>query len=167
MEVHFKIPESLRKRVSLNMKGTVDIMGHNKQHLECKISFLGTAASEGNAFPAKALILNTPKSVKPGMTANVSLALPVEKSKQGFLLPPSAVLMSKKKQVGYVFIYDPKTSTVHKREVYFAGAQGNLGVISKGLKEGDIVATAGISFLLDGMKVKLLKENGVSNGAEE
>ena len=167
MEVHFKIPESLRKRVTLNMNGSVDVMGHNKQHLSCKVSFLGTAASEGNAFPAKALIIDTPKSVKPGMTANVSLALPIEKEKQGFLLPPSAILMSKKKQTGYVFVFDPKTSTVHKQKVHFSGAQGNLGVISEGLKEGDIVATAGVSFLLDGMKVKLLNTNGVSNGAEE
>jgi RND family efflux transporter MFP subunit len=167
MEVHFKIPESIRKRVTLKMKGSVDIMGHNKQHLDCEISFLGTAASEGNAFPAKALIIDTPKSVKPGMTANISLPLPIEKSKQGFLLPPGAILMSMKKQTGYVYIYNPETSRVHKREVHFAGAQGNLGVISEGLNEGDIVATAGISFLLDGMKVKLLNTNGVSNGAEE
>ena len=167
LEVQFKVPESVIKRVKLGMQGTVTLAGQNATQLPAKISFLGTAATEGNAFPAKALIINAPKFVKPGMTAQISLPLPVKGKADGFLIPPTAVLLAKKRQMGYVFIYDPKTSTVRKQEVHFSGAQGNLGIINKGLKEGDIVAAAGVAFLLDGMKVKLFKQSNVTNGASQ
>ena len=95
--------------------------------------------------------------VKPGMTAEVSFSLPIEGDVAGFLIPPAAVLMGEEKKTGCVFVYDPATSTVKKTTVHFKGSQGNLGIVADGLKEGDIIAVAGVSFLLDGMKVHLYK----------
>jgi RND family efflux transporter MFP subunit len=159
MEVQFTIPEGIRKRVKLNSEGTVKLSGHSGAgDIKSKISFLGTAASKGNAFPAKALLENPPATVKPGMTAEISLSLPIEQGASGFLIPPKAVLMGKDKKTGFVFIYNPATSTVKKTEVHFKGSQANLGIVSDGLKEGDIIAVAGVSFLLDKMKVNLYKE---------
>ena len=157
LEVQFDVPESLRKRVKLNSEGVVRLPGQPGKDIKCKISFLGTAASKGNAFPAKALLIKPSVSVKPGMTAEVSFSLPVVGALSGFLIPPSAILMGKEKRTGFVFIYDPATSTVKKTKVRFSGAQGNLGIVSDGIKGGDIIAVAGVSFLLDGMKVQLYK----------
>jgi RND family efflux transporter MFP subunit len=158
LEVQFDVPENIRKRVKLNSEGTVRLAGHSEsEDIKSKISFLGTAASKGNAFPAKARLENPPASVKPGMTAEISLLLPIKGGTAGFLIPPKAILMKEDKKTGYVFIYNPKTAKVKKTELKFKGSQGNLGIVADGLKDGDIIAVAGVAFLLDGMKVNLFK----------
>jgi len=46
---------------------------------------------------------------------------------------------------------------VRKKEVSLNGAQGNEAIVTSGLTEGEIIATAGLPFLLDGMKVNIFK----------
>jgi len=164
MEVDFSIPETLRGKFKLKEEGVVKFPGQLGGEVKCKISFLGTAANRGNAFPAKAQLINPPETIKPGMTAEVLFSLAVETKGAGFLIPPEAVLMGKEKRTGFVFVYNPATSTVKRIKVHFEGSQANSGIVSDGIKEGDVIAVAGISFLMDGMKVKLYKPT--SKGGE-
>ena len=158
IEIRFDIPESLMKRVSLGDEGVVTFPGQPNLQARSKITFLGSAATKGNAFPVKAQLLEIPPEIKPGMTAEISMTLKVKETDSGFLIPPSAILYSNKKKTGFVFLYDPATSTIKKTEVHFKGAQGDLGIVTGGnLKTGDIIAVAGVSFLFDGMKVNLMK----------
>ena len=157
LEMQFDVPENLRKRVNLDTEGVVKVLGNSNVEVKCKISYLGTAARAGNAFPAKAILIGPPPNIKPGMTAEVSLSLPIEDSAAGFIIPINAILMGEEPKTGFVFIYKPATSTVKKTKVHFGGSQGNFGIVIDGIKEGDIIATAGVPFLLDGMKVKLFK----------
>jgi multidrug efflux pump subunit AcrA (membrane-fusion protein) len=55
-----------------------------------------------------------------------------------------------------VFVYDQATSTVRRRKVEIGGVRDNLLVVTDGLSAGDLVASAGVSYLADGQKVKLL-----------
>ena len=57
---------------------------------------------------------------------------------------------------GTVYVYDPETSTVQQRQITSAGIRENMIIVSEGLEEGDLVAAAGVSFLREGQKVKLL-----------
>ena len=58
---------------------------------------------------------------------------------------------------GYVFRFDPETGTVSKIGVQTEGViSGNLVGITHGVSAGDIVAAAGVSFLRDGQRVKLI-----------
>jgi len=156
LEVHFDIPENLHKRVSVGMTGSVSFPGIKSSDAQCEISYLGTAAGNANSFPVKALLPNPPAGIKPGMTAEVSLHLPIENRQiPGLVIPLKALLPGKNVKSGYVFVYNPQTSTVKKVEVSGAGSQGNFGVVNGAIQPGDIIATAGVSFLTDGMKVKL------------
>ena len=157
MEVQFDIPEGIRKRVKLDSEGDVRLSGHPDVVIKSNISYISNAATKGNAFAAKSLLKDVPKYVKPGMTAEISLLLPIKEKTSGFLIPPNAVLMGEDKKTGYLFVYNPKTSTVTKTKVHFKGSQGNFGIVSDGVKDGDIIAVAGVAFLLDGMKVNLYK----------
>jgi hypothetical protein len=56
-----------------------------------------------------------------------------------------------------VFVYDSGSSTVKKTAVQGTSVRQNDVVISGGIKSGDIVAVAGVSFLEDGQKVKLME----------
>ena len=92
------------------------------------------------------------------MTAEVSLAMKEDKQTAGYLVPIQAILPAKEAGQGYAFVYDPQTTTVRKTPIKTLAAQNNLMIVSEGLSAGDIIAVAGVSFLADGMKVKLLEK---------
>jgi hypothetical protein len=49
---------------------------------------------------------------------------------------------------------------VKKTPVRSHGMAHSKVIVDEGLAAGDIIAVAGVSFLADGMKVKLMKGNG-------
>jgi multidrug efflux pump subunit AcrA (membrane-fusion protein) len=56
-----------------------------------------------------------------------------------------------------VYVYDAASQSVVARPVTVSEVRGNEVIVSKGLSAGDRVAAAGVSYLRDGMKVKLLE----------
>jgi multidrug efflux pump subunit AcrA (membrane-fusion protein) len=99
------------------------------------------------------------KKVKPGMTAEASLTIKDENREAGYVVPIQALLPSPEPNRGYAFVYDPETSTVKKTPVHSRGTADKNVIVGEGLKAGDIIAVAGVSFLADGMEVKLLEGN--------
>ena len=83
-------------------------------------------------------------------------------SAPGFLIPVAAALAEADNSFS-AFVFDPETSTVHKKSIRLGGVVYNDIVVLEGLAEGDIVATAGVSFLSDGQQVTLLDEQLVRN----
>jgi RND family efflux transporter MFP subunit len=166
LEVHFDIPENLRKRVSVGMTGPVMFPGMTSPVARYRISYFGTAAGTANSFPAKAILIDPSAEVKPGMTAEVLLTLPIEQSASaGLLVPIKAVLPGKERGAGYVFVYDPGTSTLRKTQVEGFGMQDNFGIVKGDIKPGDIIATAGVGLLVDGQKVKLYEPDREEAGS--
>ena len=58
-----------------------------------------------------------------------------------------------------VFVVDPETKTVRRRQVVVAAAAGEGVRVAAGLNAGDLVVTAGVQFLRDGMRVRLPGEH--------
>ena len=73
-------------------------------------------------------------------------------------MPISAIAPADAPGQGYAFIYDAKTQTVKKTLVKGEGAIDNFVTIIEGIKAGDIVASAGVTFLSDGQEVKLMEQ---------
>ncbi len=69
--------------------------------------------------------------------------------------PTARVAPGKGPYTGYVFVFDPATSKVRRTPIRARGATDNMVAISQGIKPGDVIAVAGVSFLTDGQKVKL------------
>jgi multidrug efflux pump subunit AcrA (membrane-fusion protein) len=92
------------------------------------------------------------------MTAEASLVLKDDSQIAGYRVPIQAILPAKEVGQGYAFVYDPATSTVRKTQIQTLGAEQNMTIVSEGLSAGDIIAVAGVSFLADGMKVKLMEQ---------
>ena len=59
---------------------------------------------------------------------------------------------------GYVFKFDPEAGAVSKVAISGDEGRDNMIAVSEGVEAGDILAAAGVSFLRDGQKVKLLGE---------
>jgi multidrug efflux pump subunit AcrA (membrane-fusion protein) len=113
---------------------------------------------KANAFPVKVELIDPNEKVKPGMTAEANLFMKDENQQPGYLVPLQALLPAPEANRGYAFVYDPETSTVKKTPVRSRGTEHKKAIVCEGLAAGDIIAVAGVSFLADGMKVKLMKQ---------
>ena len=135
--------------------------GADDRRYAAVVTEVGTRASTGNAFTVRADLREAPDGLRPGMTAEVVFNF-VRFSEsivdvEGFLLPIAAALVENSGQFS-VFVFDPGTSTVSKRKIRTGGVRENEIAVLEGLEPGEIVATAGVTFLRDGQKVTLLGE---------
>jgi len=159
MQVELAIPETTVDRIHIDDQATISFPTLPGETTKGRISYIGGAAIKANAFPVKVVLIEPNEKVKPGMTAEASLIVKDENRDSGYLLPLQALLPTQEPNRGYAFVYDPKTSTVKKTPVHSHGTEQNMAIVDEGLEAGDIVAVAGVSFLADGMEVKLMQRN--------
>jgi RND family efflux transporter MFP subunit len=160
MEVELAIPETTVEHIHIDDPATITFPTLPGESTKGRISFIGGAAVKANAFPVKVVLIDHNEKVKPGMTAEASLTIKNENRKPGYLVPMQAVLPSPEPDRGYAFVYDSQTSTVKKTPVRSHGTDNKKVIVGEGLAAGDIIAVAGVSFLADGMEVKLLEGKG-------
>jgi RND family efflux transporter MFP subunit len=160
MEVELAIPETTVDRIHIDDPATITFPTLPKESTKGRISYIGGAAVKANAFPVKVALIDPNEKVKPGMTAEATLTVKDENRKPGYLVPMQAVLPSAEPDRGHAFVYDTQTSTVKKTPVHSHGTENKKVIVDEGLAAGDIIAVAGVSFLADGMEVKLLEGNG-------
>jgi RND family efflux transporter MFP subunit len=160
MEVELAIPETSVDRIHIDDQVTITFPTLPGESTKGRISYIGGAAVKANAFPVKVELMGPNKNIKPGMTAEANLTIKDEKRKFGYLVPIQALLPSPEPDRGYAFVYNPDTSTVKRTQVRSRGTAHNKAIVDEGLAAGNIIAVAGVSFLADGMEVKLLEGNG-------
>ncbi|RKY26213.1 MAG: hypothetical protein DRP83_04745 [Planctomycetota bacterium] len=106
---------------------------------------------------AVTFIMPAPKPglILPGMSATLQGKIPLDAKddSEAFYLPVNAVFSGPGSE-RFVWVQDPKTARVARRDVKVGSmADGNIQVLT-GLTVGDIVATSGVHHLRDGMKIK-------------
>lgn len=158
MEVMLAIPETTISQVHTETAATIMFPTLPGQSVQGNITEIGSAATKANAFLVKIRLIDPPATINPGMTAEALLVLDEKDQSAGYLIPLQAFLPGEQAGRGYVFIYDPATSTVRKADVHGRGNERNMAVIDEGVAPGDMIAVAGVSFLADGMKVRLLEQ---------
>jgi RND family efflux transporter MFP subunit len=150
------VPETIIGQLVLGMPATV-IVPQSPQPMEARISEIGSAAGTGNVFPVKVALIEPPRDVRAGMTAEVTLHLPGDETAAAYFVPLAAIAPGERSGEGFVFVYEPTSSTVRRTPVRSAGPLADNLVAVTGLNAGDIVANAGVVFLADGQKVKLMQ----------
>ena len=156
-EVQLAVPETTIDRIKVGGPATITFPTLPGETQKGRISYIGSAAIQANAFPVKVALLASNEKVKPGMTAEVNLFINTEIPQPGYRVPIQAILPVDHAKKGYAFVYDPKSSTVKKTSIRLGDAQHSEAIVFEGLTAGDIIAVAGVSFLADGMNVKLMK----------
>ncbi len=166
LRVEVQMPETLIARVDQGLEVDVSFPSiaadeADEASFEAVVTEVGTRAGAANAFPVRADLADPPPGLRPGMTAEVTFVMASDPSQivslEGFLIPISAALAEPEDRFS-VFIFDPASSTVSRREIQPGGVRGNRLAVLAGLEEGEVVATAGVSFLRDGQTVTLLDE---------
>ena len=157
MEVAVSIPESEIKGIYLGLDSEIRFPTIAGSLFEGDVTEISSVASVANAFPVKVTILEPSQQIRPGMTAEVTLALGGEGEAGALMIPIMALVPGDYPDSAIVFVYDSSTSTVRKKQVSGrVGIRENSFVATSGIKAGDIIAVAGVSFLEDGQKVKLM-----------
>jgi RND family efflux transporter MFP subunit len=159
MEIQLAVPETTVDRIHIDDRATITFPTLPGELAKGRISYIGSAAVKANAFPVKVELMAPNEKVKPGMTAEANLIIKDENRKPGHLVPFQAIQPGPEANRGFAFVYDPNTSTVKKTPVRFRGTEHKKAIVDEGLAAEDIIAVAGVSFLADGMKVKLIKRN--------
>jgi multidrug efflux system membrane fusion protein len=173
LRVEVQMPETLIARVHQGDEVSITFPSVGDQQLDAAgrsypavVAEVGTRAGTGNAFPVRADLVEAPPGLRPGMTAEATFSMPREDHGiavvEGFLIPIAAALAEANDQFA-VFVFDPKSSTVSKRSIQIGGVRDNLIAVLDGLAQGEIIATAGVTFLREGQTVALLDEQLVRN----
>jgi multidrug efflux pump subunit AcrA (membrane-fusion protein) len=89
------------------------------------------------------------------MTADVEVILAKNTQIDKILIPSTAVLGDKENK-SFVWIYAKNSSSVLKREVSIGEMSGVAIEIQSGLQAGEIIVSAGVNYLFDGMVVRPL-----------
>ena len=159
LEVAFDIPETIISRVAKGASVSIAFPTEG-QPIQGNITFIGSAAGTANAFPAKARLIDPPDAIRPGMTADVTLPLASSDTQAtAYLVPITALAPGEEPEQGYVFVYDAASSSVKRKAVRLRPGVGTdaLVPIQEGVQAGDVIAVAGVSFLTDGQRVKLMQ----------
>ena len=156
MQVAVSIPEQMIGDVHAGLEGQVVLNNLPDDPYVAIVSEVGSSATAANAFPVTAVINNADERVRPGMTAELLLTFSDEAMRSAYLIPVQAFLPGIEKNEHYVYLFDNQSSTVRKTAVQTKGIQGNDVVVIGGIAPGDVLVVAGVPFLRDGQKVKLM-----------
>lgn len=163
-EVSFSVNFDVVAQLVVGRQAIVRLADDPSVALTAVVSELGERAETVSSFPVVVQLSETHPLIKPGMAVEVALEFEVPGAR-GYLVPISAAIPegeipdtagSPRPTPLSVYVYEPETSTVARREVTFAGMRENQFVVIEGLEPGERVAVAGVSFLREGMEVKLV-----------
>lgn len=158
-DMSFLAPSPTFQSLKVGQPVTVKVADMPDLSLKGEIKELGAKAEQVSAFPVVVRLDNNHAGLNAGMSVEVSIEEPLSGGASGFLLPLSVLASEGGKELqgpATVFVYDGESSTVKKHDIIVGGVRDNRLIVTKGLGEGDIVASAGVSYLADGQKVKLL-----------
>jgi len=162
LEIQVMVPETLIRDLSNGSRISIRYPVLPNQIGTGMITEIGSRAETANAFPVTILIDSSLAGLRAGMTAEVDFTFEgvgrTGYKGDTFRLPISA-LGADTGQAAFVFVYDPATESITKRNIQTENIINNEVLVSSGLTKGEIVATAGITFLRDGQTVSLLDKH--------
>ncbi|MEM7061244.1 MAG: efflux RND transporter periplasmic adaptor subunit [Pseudomonadota bacterium] len=165
-EVSFSVSFDVVGQLVVGTPARIRLADDPSVALQAVVSELGERAGQVSSFPIVVELQDASPLIKAGMAVEVSFEFPLPAA-QGHLIPISAAIPDVEVPEGAgtnaiteleVYVYAPDTSTVERRRVIMAGIRENQFLIVGGLEVGERVAIRGVTFLREGMEVKLLPD---------
>ena len=159
-EIQVGIPENIIARIKNGMKVGVTFSVLPNQRFAGTIREISYAAGSSPTYPAIVRIDNPTDQIRPGMASNVIFDLgSTAKDQPSYLVSPVQAI-GEDENGNFAFVLEKADSAAYvarKQKVEVGALLPDGFVVKEGLKEGDMVATAGLKSLLDGMKVGLME----------
>jgi multidrug efflux system membrane fusion protein len=151
-EVAVAVPEQDAGRLNIGQPAKVTLWAGPRASVQGRIrEIAGQADPASRTYAVRISVNAPPQTMRLGMTASVSLN--VEDEARPVVVPLTA--LTERDGGTVVFVVDAANKVVRKTAVGVADI-ADAGVrIASGLQAGDMVVTAGVQFLRDGMPVRL------------
>lgn len=155
-EVDVSVPETLVNEIHVGDQVELKLSLGEGAPFKGYIKDIGSQAGQANAFPATIALNEKVAGLRPGMSVEVTFEFAQNQESETFNVPLSAVTPSESPDKEYMFVFNKDKQYVERRDVTVVNIRDNLLIVKGNVKEGDIVATAGLSFLVDKMPVRLM-----------
>lgn len=163
LEMVLQVPESIVAQLQIGQRARVVFASDVSEPVDAEVSSVAARANAGGTFEVTALLKAPGPEVRAGMSANLLLDLSASPQADAaappatsLQVPFSAVFaMEQDPEASAVYVYDKESSSVNLRAVKTGELRGDAVIIESGLTADEIVATAGTSFLSNGMSVTL------------
>ncbi len=165
LQVLFTIPDRAIGQITApTLAFEVEFENFPGQKFEAKLKEYVDASQSGAGIPVY-LNITDPRfnkdeyAIKPGFACNVIMTVNEDSKEDGLpFVPLTAILGDPSSDAKYVWVYNKSNSTVEKRKVTTGSLIGKGDVlIESGLKSGEVIVIAGVTQLVEGLKVKVLK----------
>ncbi len=161
LEIKTQVPENVINRVEIGQIAKINFTAIPEKEYEGRVSEIGQSTSGTLTYPLIISISNKNDEILPGMACNIVLKFEQEKTTEKYIVIPSDAVAHDE---GGDFVYILKKSG--EQEIYTAirkrvtlGKLTSVGYeIRDGLNRGEMIVTAGLSFMYDGRKVRLLEK---------
>ena len=151
-EIAIDVPEQDVARLAAGMPVELALWAGPRLALKGSIREISAQADAATrTYAVRASVHAPPSEMRLGMTATVSIK--VEDSRAFVIVPLTAVTEAGGETV--VFVVEPGSRVVRRKPVTLAATAPEGVRVAGGLQAGEIVVTAGVQFLSDGMKVRL------------
>ena len=161
LEVAFILPETDVRLTRVPMNVRVEFDTYKGTWFTAVVKEFVDASPDGSGIPVK-LKITDPRfsrdiyNIYPGFSCKVVLS--IEHDVAGsYIVPLSAVFKDLKTDQVSVWLYEAATNTVKRQKVETEELLGTDSVMIKsGLKDDDMIVVAGVSYITEGQKVKVL-----------
>jgi RND family efflux transporter MFP subunit len=156
-EVRVAMPEVFIARVREGATVDVTFDALPGESFEAVITEVGvTAGGLATTFPVTVSLRDASPEILPGMAAEVAIRFETADGRDRMIVPPFAVAEDRRGR--FVFVAEPgegELATARRRNVKIGDLTGDGLEILEGLSEGELLITAGVSRIEDGMQVRL------------
>jgi len=154
-EIAVAVPEQDAGRLAIGQPAKITLWAGPRASVDGRIrEIAGQADTASRTYAVRIAVEKAPQTMRLGMTASVALTF--DESTTPMVVPLSALTKSDGATVA--FVVDAVSNVVRKTAVIVSGVVEDGAQIAGGLQVGDMVVTAGVQFLRDGMRIRLPSE---------
>ena len=160
-EVEVGVPEVFINKIKRGQPVSITLPSAPGQQFKGVVNQVAYASGNAPTYPVIVEIDKSVEQIRPGMAANVAFLFPKNgaTASSKMIVPVEAV--GKDNAGNFVFVLNPKGDAIYiaEKKIITIGSLIPEGFeLISGLNEGDIVATAGLKSLMNGVEVKLLND---------
>jgi RND family efflux transporter MFP subunit len=162
IEVNVGVPEKFISKLKVGEKVTVKFTSIQDKVFDGRITEVAyNISSKSSTYPVTISLLAPTSDIRPGMSADVSFIFDENSNntQQKIIAPVAAV--GKDTKGNFVFILKKESESIYiveKRKIKVGELLPDGFEVISGINENELVATAGLNSLMDGMKVRLLEK---------
>ena len=162
IEVSVSVPASIIRSIKKGAEAVARFDSLDGRALKGMVTEVGVSSAAGaTTFPVTVRLTEGQDQVRAGMTADVTFVLAAAKNGPKYALPTSAV--GEDRDGRFVFKVEPGEAglgVVHRNPVEVGQLLSNGVEINSGVEPGDLVVTAGVSRIYDGLQVRVPPKPG-------